>query len=70
MKLPVILQPGEDGWIVATCPILPGCISQGRTREEAFQNIQEAARLTLACAAEEGWSPPTSYEVGEVEVAA
>lgn len=46
-SLPVVLTPGEDGWIVATCPALQGCISQGRTREEALANIQEAIDLCL-----------------------
>ncbi len=44
MVLHVTLQPvDEQGWIVAECPALPGCISQGRTEEEALQNIKEAA---------------------------
>jgi predicted RNase H-like HicB family nuclease len=38
----VIIYPGEDGWWVAECPSLPGCISQGKTREEAQANIKEA----------------------------
>ncbi len=38
MKLPVVLTPGEDGLIVAEIPVLPGCISQGRTKEEALAN--------------------------------
>ncbi|MEO8458599.1 MAG: type II toxin-antitoxin system HicB family antitoxin [Chloroflexota bacterium] len=42
MKLPVILTPGEDGYIVAECPTLPGCMSQGHTEEEALNNIHEA----------------------------
>jgi predicted RNase H-like HicB family nuclease len=42
MKLPVILTPGEDSYIVAECPTLPGCISQGKTEEEALRNIHEA----------------------------
>jgi predicted RNase H-like HicB family nuclease len=46
-KLPVVLRPGEDGWIVAECPVLPGCISQGKTREEALANISEAISLCL-----------------------
>jgi predicted RNase H-like HicB family nuclease len=46
-SLPVILLPGEDGWLVAECPVLPGCISQGRTREEALANIREAIELCL-----------------------
>jgi predicted RNase H-like HicB family nuclease len=52
--LPVILRPGEDGFIVAECPLIPGCISQGRTREEALANILEAVALALECRAAEG----------------
>jgi predicted RNase H-like HicB family nuclease len=44
-KYTVILEPGEDGYIVAQYPALPGCWSQGRTDEEAFANIQEAIEL-------------------------
>lgn len=44
---PVVLRPGDDGWIVAECPTLEGCISQGRTREEALANIREAIELCL-----------------------
>jgi predicted RNase H-like HicB family nuclease len=42
VKLPVILTPGEDGYIVAECPTLPGCISQGHDEAEALQSIHEA----------------------------
>ena len=38
----VIIYPGEDGYWVVECPSLPGCISQGKTREEAIENIKEA----------------------------
>jgi len=38
----VVVHPGEDGYWVAECPSLPGCISQGSTREEALTNIKEA----------------------------
>lgn len=38
----VIIYPGEDGYYVAECPSLPGCISQGTTKEEAIINIKEA----------------------------
>jgi predicted RNase H-like HicB family nuclease len=38
----VIIYPGEDGYWVAECPSLPGCISQGKTKEEAIANIKEA----------------------------
>ena len=38
----VIIYPGEDGYYVAECPSLPGCISQGKSKEEAISNIKEA----------------------------
>jgi len=40
----VVVFPGEDGYWVAECPSLPGCISQGKTKEEAIANIREAIR--------------------------
>ncbi len=44
MVLRVILHPvDEEGWVVAECPALPGCFSQGRTEEQALTNIREAA---------------------------
>ena len=42
MTVRVLLYPGEDGHLVAECPELPGCASQGDTREEALENIREA----------------------------
>ena len=47
MTLQIILEPGEDKWIVAECPALPGCVSQGRTEAEAINNIREAIELWL-----------------------
>jgi predicted RNase H-like HicB family nuclease len=58
--LPVILILGEDGYFVAECPVIPGCISQGRTRDEALQNIREAIELCLENRADEGWELPLS----------
>ena len=43
----VILYPGEDGFWVAECPSLKGCISQGETKEQAIQNIREAIELYI-----------------------
>ena len=43
MRYTVILQKEEDGGYVATVPVLPGCVSQGDSREEALKNIEEAA---------------------------
>jgi predicted RNase H-like HicB family nuclease len=63
-----MLRPGEDGWIVAECPIIPGCISQGRTRDEALANIREAIELCLESRDEEGFALPRSYEVVDLQV--
>lgn len=49
----VIIYPGEDGYWVVECPSLPGCISQGTTREEAIANIREAIRLYIAALEED-----------------
>jgi predicted RNase H-like HicB family nuclease len=45
MKLRVVLEPSDEGGYTAVVPALPGCISEGDTREEALDNIQEAIRL-------------------------
>ena len=42
MKLRILIEQDEDGQFVATCPTLPGCISQGETRQQARANITEA----------------------------
>lgn len=63
-----MLRPGEDGWIIAECPVIPGCISQGRTRDEALRNIREAIDLCLESQGEEGWSLPDEYEVLELSL--
>ena len=42
MVFHVSLEHAEDGWIVAECPALPGCVSQGRDEKEALDNIKEA----------------------------
>ena len=42
MTFHITLTPAEDGWIVAECPALPGCVSQGKDEEEAIANIREA----------------------------
>ena len=46
-KFFVTLEHDEDGWFVAKCPSLPGCVSQGKTREEAIANIREAIEGSL-----------------------
>lgn len=42
MMFHITLERAEDGWIVAECPALPGCVSQGRDEKEALENIKEA----------------------------
>jgi len=47
MKITVILEPAEEGGFIAYIPSLPGCISEGDTREEALKNIKEALELYI-----------------------
>lgn len=54
----VIISPGEDGFWVAECPSLPGCISQGETRADAIANIREAIEAYIAALEEDGLEVP------------
>ncbi|MCL5674306.1 MAG: type II toxin-antitoxin system HicB family antitoxin [Candidatus Omnitrophica bacterium] len=47
MELKIVLEKGEDGYIVVHCPSLKGCWSQGKTEKEAISNIKEAIELYL-----------------------
>lgn len=69
-RLPVMFQIDEDGWEVASCPTLPGCHSQGRTREEALHNVREAIRgYFLSLREHDAAVPPSSeYQIVEVQV--
>ena len=67
MRLPVTLYPGEDGYIIAECPVIPGCVSQGKTEEEAMVNIKEAIELCLEVRREQNL--PLILPMKEVEVA-
>ena len=68
LRLLVVFETDEDGWEVASCPTLPGCHSQGRTRSEALANIREAIRGYLASMREHGTPAPSSSEFEVVEV--
>ena len=57
----VMLYPGEDGYWVAEVPSLPGCISQGKTREEAVKNIREAIRGYTAALEEDHLPVPAEH---------
>jgi len=69
MKFRVLIEPDEDGIFVAEVPSLPGCISQGATREEAVRNIREAIALYLESLEAHGdpVPPPITEEIVEVE---
>jgi predicted RNase H-like HicB family nuclease len=68
-KYIVTLTPGEDGYIVAECPTLPGCVSQGKTREEALKNIQEAIEGIIEVRKSQHLPIP-SPDIVEISVAA
>jgi predicted RNase H-like HicB family nuclease len=68
IKFAVTLEQDEDGFWVAECPALPGCVSQGSTKAEALANISEAIAASLETRAAQGISPPRPVEVVEVEV--
>ena len=65
MTLRVLLELSEDGGFTATVPSLPGCISEGDTREEAIRNIREAIELCLEPVPEDESLPPRG-ELGEL----
>jgi predicted RNase H-like HicB family nuclease len=68
MKFIVTLGPGEDGFVIAECPALPGCITQGVTKEEALVNVREAIELSLE--SRKALGLPLEVDTAEVEVAA
>jgi predicted RNase H-like HicB family nuclease len=61
MMRQVIVYRGEDGFWVSECPSLPGCISQGATREEAIRNIKEAIDLYIDVLEEDGLPVPEEH---------
>lgn len=67
VKLIVTLQRDETGMVVAECPAIPGCVSQGSTEDEALANVQEAIRGCLEARAAHGM--PLTVAVREVDVA-
>lgn len=66
MRFSVTLDRDEDGVWVAECPAIPGCVSQGATRQEALDSIRDAIRLCLEVRAEQGL--PLTVETHQVEV--
>jgi predicted RNase H-like HicB family nuclease len=68
MKFNITLDRDEDGVWIAECPAIPGCVSQGATKEEALGNVKDAIRLCLEVRAEQGM--PLTVETRQVEVVA
>jgi len=66
MRLIVTLTRDETGMLVAECPAIPGCVSQGPTEEQALANVREAIAACLQARADHGL--PLTVEVREVEV--
>ncbi len=68
MQYRIFIEHDEDGVFVAECPSLPGCISQGKTRSEALQNIQDAIKGYLESLRKhnEPIPPPITEEIIEV----
>ena len=68
MKFNVTIDRDEDGAWIVECPAIPGCVTQGATKDEALANIDEAIRLCLEVRAEQGL--PLTIETRLIEVAA
>jgi len=66
MKLVIVIYPDEDGVFIAECPSIPGCVSQGKTEEEAEQNVRQAIKECLEVRAEKGL--PLTVTTREVEI--
>ena len=66
MKFFITIFQDEDGVYISECPSIPGCVSQGRTLQEAEKNIQEAIKACLEVRAERGM--PLTVTVKQVEV--
>jgi predicted RNase H-like HicB family nuclease len=57
----VVIYPGEDGYWVAECPSLPGCISQGKTKKKAIENVKEAINGYVAALEEDKLPIPEDH---------
>ena len=66
MKFHITLFQDEDDMFITECPAIPGCISQGKTEDEAIRNIREAIKDCLEVRSEKG--VPLTIHVREVEV--
>jgi len=69
MRYRILIEQDENGMFVAECPALPGCVSQGKTREETLVNIQDAIKGYLESLRKHNEAIPPSIEEEIVEVA-
>ncbi len=67
MQFTITVDRDEDGAWITECPSIPGCVSQGQTKDEAIANIQEAIQLCLEVRAEKGL--PLTVETRQLDVA-
>ena len=68
MKYRILIEQDEDGMYVAECPSLPGCVSQGKTRSEAVDNIKDAIRGYLESLKKHNEPSPPSISEEVVEI--
>ena len=68
MKYRIIIEQDEDGIFVAQCPTLPGCVSQGKTRQETIENIKDAIKGYLESLKKHGDPIPPPIQEDIVEV--
>ncbi len=64
----ITIERDENGIWIVECPSIPGCVSQGETKDEAIENIKDAVKLCLEVRAEKGL--PLTVETRQIEVAA
>lgn len=69
MRYRIVLEQDEDGIFIAECPSLPGCVSQGKTRKEALENIQDAIAGYIESLKKHNEPIPPTIEEEIVEVA-
>ncbi len=70
MKFRIVIEPDEDGVFIASCPALPGCVSDGRTRDQAVLNMKDALEGYLISLVKSGdpLPSPMTEELVEVDV--
>ncbi len=68
MKLKIVLENGKDGYVTAYCPALKGCVTQGKTEEDAINNLREAIELYLDADPMDIMLPQGTYKISELAI--